>query len=455
MSNMPQDPIVVANNETTLEAFDDQLPAEFLHATSTSKPTAKFDLQFIDDDANDEVEFPDGGLQAWLVVVGSFVAHFLVYGIVYSFGIYNSYYADMNTHIYNQIGSSSQVAMIGSIGIASVDFLGMLSSTLSERFGFRPVIFIGTVVLSLGLFLSSFTTSLPLLIATQGILFGVGASFVYFPAVSLPSQWFLKKRGLATGIAVSGSGCGGLVFSLLSARLLETIGLAWTLRVTAIICLVLMSIFVPFMKTRIPPRKGKTSYTFLKKFGFYCLFFACFFGSFCEFVSVDFLTVYAQQRVGLSLNDGGVIMSIYNGFNILGRLAMGFGSDKLMGPLNGMILSMWLTVVAVFAWLSATSFGSLCAVSAAIGFFDGGFWCLFPIAVVEMFGMDGSLVTMLATLYTFVTFANFGSPPLAGLIQDHYGMEWMIVYAGGLAIFAAVAGTAARFVHSSVVFAKV
>ncbi|KAI9341361.1 major facilitator superfamily domain-containing protein [Obelidium mucronatum] len=375
--------------------------------------------------------------------MGSFVAHFLVYGMVYSFGIYNSYYLDL------QVGSSYQVAMIGSIGIASLDILGILSSTLSERLGFRPVIFIGTVILSLGLFLSSFTTSLPLLILSQGLLFGVGASFVYFPAVSLPSQWFLTRRGLATGIAVSGSGFGGLVFSLLTARMLESIGLAWTLRVTAATCLILMSVFVPFMKTRIPPRKGKTSYTFLKKFGFYCLFLACFFGSFCEYVSVDFLALYAQQKVGLSLNDGGVIMSIYNGFNILGRLATGFGSDHFMGPLNSMVFCMWCTVVAVFAWVI------LCAVSAVIGFFDGGFWCMFPIAVVEMFGMDGSLVTMLATLYTFVTFANFGSPPLAGFIQDHYGMEWMIVYAGGLAVLAAVAGTMARFVHSRVVFSKV
>ncbi|ORY44406.1 MFS general substrate transporter [Rhizoclosmatium globosum] len=414
---------------------------DFLQATSSASFTKIDDLAAaginIDEESLDEQEYPDGGMKAWLVVLGSFVAHFLVYGMVYSFGVYNSYYRDLG------VGSGYQVAMIGSVGIASIDFLGLISSSVAERFGFRPVIFVGTIVMALGLLLSSFTTSLPLLILTQGIVFGIGASFVYLPAVSLPSQWFLKRRGLATGIAVSGSGFGGLCWSRLD------------LRITAIICVVGMLPFVPFMKTRIPPRKGKTSYEFLKKAGFYCLFFACFWASFCEFVSVDFLTVFASQRVGLTLSDGATIMSVYNGFNIVGRLAMGFFSDHYLGPLNTMMLCLWLTVVSVFAWLAGTSFVSLAGVAAAIGFFDGGFWALFPVATMEMFGTEGSLVTMLATMYTFVTFANFGSPPLSGFIEERYGWDWMIVYGGCLAVLAAVAGSAARFVHSKVLFTKV
>ncbi|KAJ3080217.1 hypothetical protein HDU99_008969, partial [Rhizoclosmatium hyalinum] len=209
---------------------------DFLQATSSASFTKIDDLAAaginIDEESLDEQEYPDGGMKAWLVVLGSFVAHFLVYGMVYSFGVYNSYYRDLG------VGSGYQVAMIGSVGIASIDFLGLISSSVAERFGFRPVIFVGTIVMALGLLLSSFTTSLPLLILTQGIVFGIGASFVYLPAVSLPSQWFLKRRGLATGIAVSGSGFGGLVFSLLTGRLLESVGLAWTLRITAIICVV-------------------------------------------------------------------------------------------------------------------------------------------------------------------------------------------------------------------------
>ncbi|KAJ3026674.1 UNVERIFIED_CONTAM: hypothetical protein HDU68_005260 [Siphonaria sp. JEL0065] len=392
--------------------------------------------------------FPDGGVQAWLVVFGAFTAH-CVYGITYSFGIYNSYYSDLG------IGSASQIAMIGSLGSAAVDGIGLISSTLAEKYGFRQVMFAGTILLSLGLFLSSFTTSLPLLILTQGLMFGVGSSLIFFPAVSLPPQYFLKKRGLAMGITVAGTGCGGLAFSILSSKLLDSIGLAWTLRITALISFVLMVATIPFMKTRITPTKGKKDYSFLKKPGFYALFFACFFFCFCEFVAVDFLTLFGQQRIGLTLQDGGAIMSIYNGSNIIGRLVVGFCSDRFLGPFNGLVLSIWFTVVATFAWMAASSFMGLAVASAAIGFFDGGFWCLFPVAVAEMFGMDSSLVTMLATLFTLLAIPTFASPPISGLIGDAYGMDMLVVYAGSLAVLSAVAGTVSRFIQSSVFYTKV
>ncbi|KAJ3130956.1 hypothetical protein HK100_007112, partial [Physocladia obscura] len=107
------------------------------------------------------MEFPDGGRQAWIVVAGSFVAHFVVYGAVYSFGIYNSYYNNL------QIGSAFQVAMIGSVGPGVLDGIGILSGFLAERFGYQPMIFIGSIILSLGLLLSSFTITIPYLILTQ------------------------------------------------------------------------------------------------------------------------------------------------------------------------------------------------------------------------------------------------------------------------------------------------
>ncbi|ORY34531.1 MFS general substrate transporter [Rhizoclosmatium globosum] len=346
----------------------------------------------------DEVisDYPDGGLQAWLVVAGTFIAHFLVFGVIYSFGIYNSYYLNLG------IGSAAAVSMIGSVGIALMDLLCISASILAEKFGFRQVIFLGTVFMSLGLFLSSFTTSLPLLICSQGVMFGIGASFIYLPAVSLPAQWFLKKRGLAMGIARWPR---------------------WTLRVTAIICLVLMSLFVPFMKTRIPPRKGKADYTFLKKASFYYLFFACFFFTFSEYISVDFIPLYAQMRLGLPLGDQATIMSVYNGSNIAGRLLMGFLSDKYLGHLNSWVICLWVTVIGVCTWLAAASYVSLAVVSAVIGFFDGGFWCLFPVVVAKVFDGDSSLATLLGTTYTLVTIANLAGPPLSGLILEN--MAWI------------------------------
>ncbi|ORY53019.1 MFS general substrate transporter [Rhizoclosmatium globosum] len=337
----------------------------------------------IEEGATSALEFPDGGLQAWLVVGGSFIAHFVVYGMVYGFGIYNSYYIGLG------IGSAFEVAMIG-------------------------------------------------------LMYGTGASLIYFPAVSLPSQYFEKKRGLATGIAVAGTGCGGLVFSVLTEKLISSVGLGWTLRITAILCFALMMLITPVMKTRLP-RSVHTDFAFLKAPVFYYLLFACFLANWVMFVPLDFLPVCASQVVNLPLSDQSTIMAVYNACNILGRVVM---------------------VGSVFWWLGVNSYGSLLGFGALNGFFDGerkfdgslvepnkhylpkslgAFWGLFPVVVASVFGADSSLATMLATLYTLLALGNFGSAPMSGFIEEKYGMNAMIIYTGVFSVLAAVFGTAARF----------
>lgn len=69
-------------------------------------------------------------------------------------------------------------------------------------------------------------------------MFGVGASLSYYPAVAAPSHWFVSKRGLATGLAVSGVGAGGSFLAPLTHWLIDRLDIQWTLRVLALFCLV-------------------------------------------------------------------------------------------------------------------------------------------------------------------------------------------------------------------------
>lgn len=71
---------------------------------------------------------------------------------------------------------------------------------------------------------------------------GVGASLVWFPCISAAQQWFLHRRGLAVGIAVSGSGFGGLILSNIIQAVIDKLGYQWALRIIGFISFALLTI---------------------------------------------------------------------------------------------------------------------------------------------------------------------------------------------------------------------
>ncbi|KAF9305477.1 hypothetical protein BGZ74_010143, partial [Mortierella antarctica] len=117
--------------------------------------------------------------------------------------------------------SPPSIALIGTIGTSTTYLVGFLSGVLSDRWGYRITSCAGTALMTLALILASFSKKLWQLYFSQGLLFGIGSSLVYFAAVSAPSHWFGKRRGLAMGLAASGSGLGGFFLAPLTQYLID------------------------------------------------------------------------------------------------------------------------------------------------------------------------------------------------------------------------------------------
>lgn len=107
---------------------------------------------------------------------------------------------------------------------------------------------IGTLVCPLSLMLASLSTQIWHLYLTQGVMFGVGASFIFFPCLAAPQQWFTTRRGFAVGLTMSGSGIGGLVFSNFVQASISNLGFRWALRIEGFVCFALMVICTVLVK---------------------------------------------------------------------------------------------------------------------------------------------------------------------------------------------------------------
>lgn len=83
--------------------------------------------------------------------------------------------------------------------------------------------------------------------------FGLGGTFCFASSVTLPSQWFYRNRGLATGTAISGGGVGGVAFSFLAQHLIATVGYRNALRIIGSMIFGILCIAVALARSRWRP----------------------------------------------------------------------------------------------------------------------------------------------------------------------------------------------------------
>src|SRR4051812_15673919 len=128
----------------------------------------------------------------------------------------------------------------------------VIGGGIQDRFGPLPCSIAGSLLFSLGFFLSSFTTSLGYLYLCFGVIGGIGSGFGYATPIAVMAKWFPDKRGLAVGLAVGGFGAGSALFGpLAQLKLIPTYGLPATFQILGAIFFVMTMIGAVLLKN--PP----------------------------------------------------------------------------------------------------------------------------------------------------------------------------------------------------------
>ncbi len=129
--------------------------------------------------------------------------------------------------------NTNRTALSGAMSIAQLEggLLGPIDGYLVDRFGPRRMMVIGVSIMGVGFILMSMVDSLFMFYAVYLLLISLGMSVgIRVPAIVAPTNWFVKKRGMALGITTSGVGLGGILVPILGWLI---INLGW--RPTAVI----------------------------------------------------------------------------------------------------------------------------------------------------------------------------------------------------------------------------
>ncbi|XP_045772177.1 monocarboxylate transporter 7-like [Maniola jurtina] len=152
---------------------------------------------------------PDGGY-GWVIVLAAFMLYLIAGGITFTFRLFFLYFL-------NYFGGSIEKAIWTSKLFTVMPLLsGPIASFLIGRYGCRQMTIFGSFLAALGFIISAFVDNVETLMFTFGIMAGFGLSLCYVAAVVIIAHYFEKKRSLATGISLCGSGIGTFVFASLT-----------------------------------------------------------------------------------------------------------------------------------------------------------------------------------------------------------------------------------------------
>jgi MFS family permease len=278
-------------------------------------------------------------------------------------------------------------------------------------------------------------------------------SSLSFMAISVtPSQYFLRKRGLANGIVYAGGGIGGTVISLSMEKLLSETDVAWTFRIIGLVTLITGLPAAWFLKERTPiQRRAFVDWELFRDLKFTLLFLTGAVATFPLFVPPFFIPLYSNS-VGLTSSTGAALVAGFNLSSAFGRIGFGLICDSI-GPIHALFLSLFLSAISMLAiWPVSQSLGPLTLFVIIGGAANGGFFSTIPTVVGSMFGTSRVTVAM-GMIVTGWAGGYLLGGPIAGYILAAFGGEQAgfeayrpaMYYSGSMSMAAAILVGMLRF----------
>ncbi|KAA1476050.1 MFS general substrate transporter [Dentipellis sp. KUC8613] len=373
--------------------------------TITATDTAAAELTHFDEDpSHNELELApvDTGFAAWSFLVAAFIVEALVWSFPFAYGIFlTAYLAEPN--FANQPNAETLLPLVGTLSSGVIYLTGPVIYPLLARYPQhrRVCAWIGAVLCFVSLLGASYVTKITSLVALQGVLYGIGGSMLYAPCISFLSEWFVVRRGLATGIIFMGSATGGLVLPFILPPLIRAHGASKTLRILSIALFILLLPALPFMRPRLPasrvhgPGRRSGRRAWLGDRSWWALVVCNTVHGFGYFVPQLWLPTFAGA-LNLSSSSTSLALALLNGASAVGPLILGFLSDRFSPWLLALLTCSFTSVATFVLWgVVGNVFAGLIVFGMAYGILAGGWSTLWSGFLRSFAKDDPALATLL------------------------------------------------------------
>ncbi len=366
----------------------------------------------------------------YFIVVFAFVVMVMMWGTSYSFGVFFQ-------PLLEEFGWTRAVTSGAfSLSLLLLSLFGIVAGKLTDRFGPKIVVTGCGFFLGLGYLLMSQVSSIWQLYLFYGVIIGIGMSTAFVPLVSTVARWFVKRRGLMTGIASSGLSIGTLIIPLVANWLISIYGWRTSYMIVGSVALVLIILAAQFLR-RDPGQIGQSAYgedewpetgdakalglslqeaIHTQQFWMLCVAMLCF------TLGLGAILVHIVPHavgLGVSSASAAIILAVIGGAGTVGRVIMGSACDRIGNKLS-LGICFALLSVSLFWLLPAKELWLLYLCTAIFGFGYGGISAVISPTVAELFKLS-SHGAILGVINIFSEGGSAIGSVLAGYIFDATG----------------------------------
>lgn len=303
------------------------------------------------------------------------------------------------------------------------------------------------------LILTSFCNEYYQFFLAQAVLGGICLGLMFSTALAIVGHYFNARQGLALGIVMAGAALGGVIFPIALNRMLNDVGLSFgcmspissefrsmsvkhalknnlrrqytqrrmlmlrfagSVRVCALIVLVLLAYANLTMKTRLPPTKQPMDFSLMRRPVYILVAAGGWLLNWGMYVPLFYLPSFATTA-GVSATLAPYTVAIFNAVSIFGRVFAGTLADRL-GCFNVVVLNGLLCALTLFVWAGTHSVAGVVVVTIFEGLFIGSIVSLQAAIIATITPDPKYLGSMMGITMTIWACGGLTGPPIAGAI---------------------------------------
>ncbi|MFC1907081.1 MFS transporter [Chloroflexota bacterium] len=343
----------------------------------------------------------------WAVLGAALCVAIVAYAVHYSFGIFFKPLSDEFNWTRAMTSGAFSLYMLSRGGF------GILTGWATDKYGPRITVATGGFCIGIGLILTSQVSAIWQLYIFYSLLVGLGVSVAFAPLIATTARWFVKKRGLATGIVLAGVGLGTALMPKPASYLIDTYSWSTSYIIIGLFAMAAMGLAAIVLR-RTPEECGllpygitkaqihnqnvetdKSSFTIDKKGfslreatripSFWMLFIITILFATCLYMVMIHIVQHASD-VGISMPVAASFLAVIGVSTIAGRLAAGWLSDAI-GKKPMLTICLLLQAGSVFSLMGINNVAAFYVFAIVFGLVYGGIVTQLPLIAGELFGL--------------------------------------------------------------------